>query len=128
MLTKSIVWLGGCLLLAVCLQLAPITFSLGQDRMTNKESEGVYLQPGQLYVVYTLEPVKLPGPIRAASYGTFGTGFFHDGKHKSKDKACCGGIKMLLRDNGYIEYKCVGCGKTWIKSADGNWITDPNEN
>ncbi len=127
-LRKSIAWLGGCLLLAMCLQVARSRISVGQDSKIHKESEGVYLQPGKLYVVHTAEAVKMPEGTWAECYATFGTGFHHGGKHKNKDKPCKGDIDMRLQDNGDIEYKCVVCGKAWIKHADAELITDPNEN
>jgi hypothetical protein len=127
-LRKSIACLGGCLLLVMCLQVARIPISPGQYAMTHKERESVYLQPGKLYFVRTSEEVELPEGTWAKCYATFGTGFHHSGKHKSKDKLCNGDIDMRLRDNGDIEYKCVICGKSWIKKSEVQLITDPNEN
>jgi hypothetical protein len=125
---KSIAWLGGCLLLAMFLQVARTPISVGQDNKIHKEKEGVYLQPGKLYFVRTSEAVELPEGTWAQCYAAFGTGFHHSGKHKSKDKLCNGDIDMRLRDNGDIEYKCVICGKSWIKKSDAKLITEPNEN
>ena len=127
-LLRSIALLGGCLFLAMFLQVARTPISLGQDSKIHKEREGVYLQPGKLYFVRTSEEVELPEGTLAKCCATFGSGFHHSGKHKSKDKLCNGDIDMRLRDNGDIEYKCVICGKSWIKKSDVKLTTDPNEN
>jgi hypothetical protein len=127
MLRRLLPWIGGCLLLVLCLQATPISISRGQTDRADKEGKHTYLQPGQLYVVHTAEPMRLPQGMWLEACATYGASFLHRGKAENSDKPCCGGIKTLLRDDGSMEYKCVACGKSWIKNADVKPIADPNK-
>ena len=120
-LTKTLVGLTGLFLLLACFLVVPVSISLGQNGKPTDGTKCLTLQPGQHYMVYSDKPITLPEGVRFSSCLP-GTALRHDGTHKDKPVHCGGAIKMVLRDNGCIEYQCVVCKRKWIRDAEGKLV------
>ena len=126
LLRAMLVGLGGCLLAVGLLQVAPISISLGQNDKASNQRKDTTLQPGRWYSVYCDAPTTMPSGMTVCSFSSFGTGFEHDGTRKDKDEPCHGPIKMVLRDDGCIEYRCLWCKRNWTRDVEGRLVKDSN--
>ena len=122
-LKKTLVGLAGIFLLVACFQVAPISISLAQNEKAVDRSERLDLQPGRLYVVCSDRRILLPDHVKVLRECAMGTSLRHDGMHKDEPRPCHGPIKMVLRDDGSIEYECVLCHRKWTRNADGKLIS-----
>lgn len=128
LLRVTVVGLGACLLAVGLLQIAPISISLGQNNKAGNERKDVSLQPGCWYYVYCDAQTTMPSGVEICSLSSFGTGFEHDGMRKDKDEPCHGPIKMVLRDDGCIEYRCLRCKRNWTRDVNGRLNKESAEN
>ena len=94
-LSRLVALLIGCILLTSFFHYAVPCVSFGQDNRTLTEQEDAPFGPRRL----------------------IGPPFCHDGNKKGSKEKCPAehAIQMVLLDNGDMQYKCVDCGKSWLR-------------
>jgi hypothetical protein len=110
----SIALVIGFCLFASLLQFMPVSISLGERCDVRADPASAFLQPGHVYLVRVDKPMNPPDGMKPIPQGSFGAGFFHDGKRDDDPKHHCqGDITVLLQDDGHRKYRCQRCNKVW---------------